>query len=811
MRKNTRQFRLHAAPSVEELFLTHYEQMFEWALHLTGHDHARAEDLVHDVFVQLRLGGPDLAAIENAEAYLFAVLRNLNRSQLTRARSSPANSSLLVEYDSVAAGLQARRDGTGQRMETLAELRAICQFVGARKETAKAASALILRFFQGYYPSEIAQMLCTSRQAVAELLRVARAEVKVFLLEPQRLGFLSFVGSLPELEPLTSEMLTEQLRRAIYATRQGECLPLRHLEDLYLANRAELIDAPKLAHFVSCAVCLERINQLLKFPSLDHRDPPDMLGPDPNASSKPTQPRPATFKSKRNANASWQKLERRWRDVYEHDPAALRIAVNGEVMSSHRLHAAERNELSLSIEAAHETLFIEIFSEQGLRLLFFHAVAPPSGAFEQYARAEFSDDRTLEASLNFCGSWPHLDITYEHRARSAESGAGEKIVFPKSIFAVDEDADGESQGRFARLKAAICNPQSAIPWLLRPVTITILLTALLITVVVGQKLGWWFAPAKPRTAPTTPEALPGKINLESRPSSSPSAQPKVSSTSQASPGASPVVAPSATAALEIEALRLLQQAKADTHEQIEVRRTPSGKLRIEGILETDMRKAELLQALSSLRTRPDVELQLQTVAEAARKLRASPAAPITVVAEREEITLTKLPVDAELRRHLAARGVAAEQIDNEIERFAAATLQRSRQMARHAGALSQLAGRFSAAQLQTLDAAARATWLSLLHSHARSLRDETLQLRASLSPALSGSGASSNEAGSINNDEELRRACERVAQLSAESDRTVRAAFTVSANAAPVGVRSATFFTSLHRIEHLADAISVAK
>jgi DNA-directed RNA polymerase specialized sigma24 family protein len=71
--------------------------------------------------------------------------------------------------------------------------------VCVRKETAKAASALILRFFHGYYPSEITQLLCTSRQAVAELLRVARAEVKAFLLEPQRLVFLSPVASLPEL------------------------------------------------------------------------------------------------------------------------------------------------------------------------------------------------------------------------------------------------------------------------------------------------------------------------------------------------------------------------------------------------------------------------------------------------------------------------------------------------------------------------------------------------------------------------------------------------------------------------------------
>lgn len=174
MHKPTRQFRLQTVPAAEEMFLTHYEQMFEWALHLTGHDQARAEDLVHDVFVQLRLGSQDFAATENVEAYLFTVLRNLHRSQLTRAQRSPANPSLLVEYDSVAAGLQALHDDAGQRLETLAELRAICQFVCVRKETAKAASALILHFFHGYYPGEVAALLCVSRPAVKELMRMAR-------------------------------------------------------------------------------------------------------------------------------------------------------------------------------------------------------------------------------------------------------------------------------------------------------------------------------------------------------------------------------------------------------------------------------------------------------------------------------------------------------------------------------------------------------------------------------------------------------------------------------------------------------------
>jgi DNA-directed RNA polymerase specialized sigma24 family protein len=35
-----------------------------------------------------------------------------------------------------------------------------------RKETSKAGSVLLLRFFRGYYPSELAQVLRTPRQVV---------------------------------------------------------------------------------------------------------------------------------------------------------------------------------------------------------------------------------------------------------------------------------------------------------------------------------------------------------------------------------------------------------------------------------------------------------------------------------------------------------------------------------------------------------------------------------------------------------------------------------------------------------------------
>lgn len=66
----------------------------------------------------------------------------------------------------------------------------------------------------------------------------------------------------------------------------------------------------------------------------------------------------------------------------------------------------------------------------------------------------------------------------------------------------------QPQGLLTKLYSAFRIPASAFRW----VTITMLLAALLITAVAGQKLGWWFAPAKPKTAPAKPDMRPGKIH-----------------------------------------------------------------------------------------------------------------------------------------------------------------------------------------------------------------------------------------------------------------------------------------------------------
>src|SRR5918912_4334034 len=91
----------------EDVFLARYGPLRRWALRLTEGDAARAEDLVHDAFVQFTLARPDLGRVENLDGYLYQMLRNLNVSQMRRARWQREDAPAVVEYDSAEFALRA--------------------------------------------------------------------------------------------------------------------------------------------------------------------------------------------------------------------------------------------------------------------------------------------------------------------------------------------------------------------------------------------------------------------------------------------------------------------------------------------------------------------------------------------------------------------------------------------------------------------------------------------------------------------------------------------------------------------------------
>jgi len=172
----------------EEVLLERYDRLYSWLVQLTDGDRELAKDLVQDAFVHFTLVRPDLRKIRNLDAYLFELAKNLHLSQVRRATNSRVQQLSILDYDSTELAL--RTIDLREQVQVQDELRRICHYASVRKETAFAGSVLILRFFSGYYPSEIARVLRTVRHSVDVMLAFARHEAKVYLENPQSLSFM---------------------------------------------------------------------------------------------------------------------------------------------------------------------------------------------------------------------------------------------------------------------------------------------------------------------------------------------------------------------------------------------------------------------------------------------------------------------------------------------------------------------------------------------------------------------------------------------------------------------------------------------
>ena len=174
----------------EELFLNRYPELLSWSLQISGYDRDRAEDLVHDAYLQWILVRPDLLTIRNLDGYLYGMLRNMHCAELRRSIRAANTSLSVVEYDSAVLSLQRATD-EAQTTHMQDQLRTVCRYACVRKETSKAGSLLLLRFFHGYYPGETAKLAGIRRVTVDSWLRIARNEAKSYLENPEALKFMS--------------------------------------------------------------------------------------------------------------------------------------------------------------------------------------------------------------------------------------------------------------------------------------------------------------------------------------------------------------------------------------------------------------------------------------------------------------------------------------------------------------------------------------------------------------------------------------------------------------------------------------------
>jgi RNA polymerase sigma factor (sigma-70 family) len=520
----------------EELFISRYMSLRDQAMRLTDRNSNEAEDLLHDAFIHFTLSQTPVENIQNLDGYLYTMLRNLRLSQARRLARTPLGHLSVIDYDSAEAGLNSTdpRD----RIKVQDELRAICQYACVRKGTSKTGSVLILRFFHGYFPNEIAQILRSPRSAVDNLLQTARREARLFKTDPDALAFLHTDRSVssPQFSfgQLSTDILSE-VREAIFQQPGSDC-PKANIKDLYHlaesdSNQTEgdnpsekPIDAAYLAHLVGCRSCLDHVNELLGLPPLASRLTTD--------ETKATDKKPKSGggigggMGLSSTDTFLKRSRKRVKQVFEHQPEELLISVNGFIIGSQRINS-EMNELALSVNLDEKIGFIEVFSERDVCLLFQSVEPPPDGSAVQPARVELSGGRVLELSLDFSDTWPQLNASYrdpsfkEARAHSEVSEPG-AVVTGEILSAPPAVAGGvihrllQSIGRIdwrqwlqpARLTAAfaVLLIAALVVWKTRDASVPVTATDLLVRAVTNEQ----------QAAAATDVVFHKTINLEER-------------------------------------------------------------------------------------------------------------------------------------------------------------------------------------------------------------------------------------------------------------------------------------------------------
>jgi RNA polymerase sigma factor (sigma-70 family) len=388
----------------EELFTERYQRLLGWALQLTNKDKASAEDLVQDAFIQFVLGRTSLEAIENIDGYLRRMLRYMHLSRMSRNAQKVLERTIpITDYDSFHQSWGAIEPA--RRIQAKEELLQICAYACSRKDTSRAGAVLILRFFHDYYPTEIAQVLCGSRHCVDQWQRIARSELKLYLNER---GGLRLMNTKLSPEPGQNKLsswdgdLIGELRQIIFNSRKGECLPIDQLKEVYQSNNTETLTSAKLGHIVSCRLCLDAVNHLLGLPLLAERSQSEQ-----GQSERPPRDKNGGGSSGGGSIDLRTRYKQRLREVSEHKPKELRIAVNGSVVSSLKV-SSEESELDLNLPEEESVEFVEVFSEQGIQLLFLSVGETNS---PQWATIELSEGRKLEACLRF-ENGPALQVIY---------------------------------------------------------------------------------------------------------------------------------------------------------------------------------------------------------------------------------------------------------------------------------------------------------------------------------------------------------------------------------------------------------------
>lgn len=464
----------------ERAFLSRYGSLRAYAGRLVGHDRSLADDLIQDAYIQFALTRPELEAIVSLDAYLTALVRNLHVSWIRRTATQRARHIAIEDYES--ADLALALSGPQQRDEIRSSLIRVCEYGCVRKERSKAASVLLLRFFHGFYPAEIARILRSTPRVVNDWLWRARAEARRFVDAPaseRRPDSTTPLDLSTAIDDDAVDVIAA-LQAAIFATAQPPCPAAKAIVRWYDGDDGTALDVARFAHLASCRPCLNLVCRRLGLASVEERAAGE-------GSSGPPDGRGGST----SGGSFERRARRRARDVREHRPRQLQISVNGYEVGTLGVEAA-RNEVRWTVRLDEPIAFIEAHSEQGLRLALLHVERPPTADLVQSVHVALSDDRSLRLILDFSGVHPAVTVHY-----------ADPSLTPSAITPIEASVAGRPEAPALFASAGATTNRWAWTWLtgwprgprrFAPVGVTLLLLA---------TAAWWLvAPQPDRTGPT---------------------------------------------------------------------------------------------------------------------------------------------------------------------------------------------------------------------------------------------------------------------------------------------------------------------
>jgi len=156
--------------TLDKLFREHYHGMFRVAYRITGSE-SDAEDVLQTIFTRLTPGWGQRDLAPNPRAFLYRAAINAALDIVRHHKRTNA-----VPLDVVDFEKTSKLAGPADELEDK-ELRELLRQAVAKLE-GRAATAFVLRYYEGYDNRRIAETLGTSQMVVAVTLHRARTRLR---------------------------------------------------------------------------------------------------------------------------------------------------------------------------------------------------------------------------------------------------------------------------------------------------------------------------------------------------------------------------------------------------------------------------------------------------------------------------------------------------------------------------------------------------------------------------------------------------------------------------------------------------------